>query len=60
MKNFKTFYKPQAASCLKEVVQSPTREKLLTLVEQKFYYGDLQEYTDICFPSSSRIQFSGV
>ena len=25
--------------------------------KQKFYYGDTQEYTDICFPSASRMQF---
>ena len=31
-----------------------------TSLEHKFPYGDIQEYTDIYFPSASRIQFLGI
>ena len=60
MKDFKIFYKGQSASWLKEFIQSPTSWKLPTSLEQIFSYGDMQEYTDICFPSALRMQFLGV
>ena len=31
-----------------------------TSMEQTFSNGDLQEYTDICFPNSPRMQFLGI
>ena len=42
------------------MIQPPTRKKLPTSLEQKYSYGDLQEYTDNCFPSASRMQLLGV
>ena len=57
MKNFETFYEPQTAIYLKEIIQPPIRSKLPTFLQQKFSNGDLQEYTDICFPSAPRMQF---
>ena len=32
----------------------------LLRLEQKFYYGDIKKYTDICFQSASKMQFLGV
>ena len=37
-----------------------TRQNLITSLEQKFPYKDIQKYTDICFQSPSRMQFLGV
>ena len=53
MENDKTFYEAQTASSLNEIIQFPRS------VEQKFLYGDIQEYSDVCFPSASRMQFLG-
>ena len=36
------------------------RENLTTPLEQKFPYGEIQKYTDICFQSATRMQFFGV
>ena len=57
MKIFKIFYEKKKVSCLKKIIQSPlTKEELPTsLVEQKFSYGDLQEYIHIFFPSILRM-----
>ena len=44
-------------SCLKEINQTNTRYKSPTSLKQTFSYRDVQEYTDICFPSASRMQF---
>ena len=67
MKNCKTFYEAQTASCLKEIIQpppdsqpTPIRQNLTTSLEEKFSYGDIQKYTDICFQSTTRMQFFGV
>ena len=61
MKNFKTFYETQRASHLKEIIQSPhlspSDKSFLHLWNKKMF---LREYTDICFPSTSRMQFLGV
>ena len=53
MENDKTFYEAQTASSLNEIIQFPRS------VEQKFLYGDIQGYSDVCFPSASRMQFLG-
>ena len=53
MENDKTFYEAQTASSLNEVIQLPWS------LEQKFLYGDIQEYSDVCFPSASRMQYLG-
>ena len=37
-----------------------TRQNLITSLEQKFSYRDIQQYTDICFQSAPRMQFLGV
>ena len=55
VKNFKTFYESQTAICLKEIIQPPP-----DFLEQNFSNRDLQEYTDIWFPSAPRMQFLGV
>ena len=67
MKNCKTFYEAQTAICFKEIIQPPPipnpppiRYNLATSLEQKFSYGDIQKYTDICFQSATRMQFFGV
>ena len=52
MKNFKTFYEAKTAGSLKG--------NNLTSLDKKFSYGDLQEYTNIYFPSASKMQFLGV
>ena len=60
MKNFKTFYENQIVNCLEEIITLPptrTKKKLPTSREQTFSYEDMQEYTDICFPSALRMQF---
>ena len=44
-KHFKTFYETETASRLEEIIQ------------QIFSYENIQEYTDIFFPSASRMQF---
>ena len=61
MKNCKTFYEAQTASHLKEITLPPhlTREKLTTSLQQKFFYVDIQKYTDICFQNASKMQFFG-
>ena len=56
-KIWKTFYEAQTMSRLKEINQTNTRYKSPTSLKQKFSYRDVQEYTDICFPSASRMQF---
>ena len=56
-KILKTFYEAQTMSRLKEINQTNTRYKSPTSLKQKFSYRVVQEYTDICFPSASRMQF---
>ena len=34
-----------------------TKQNLKTSLEQKFSYGDIRKYTDICFQRASRMQF---
>ena len=29
-------------------------------LEESFFYGDIQEYTDICFSNAARMQFLGI
>ena len=65
MKNCKTFCEAQTASRLMEIVQpptkpNPTQKNLTTSLEQKFSYGDIQKYMDICFQRASRIEFLSV
>ena len=65
MKNCKTLHEVQTASHLKEIFLPPanpplTRWNLTTSLEQKFYYGDIQNYTGIYFPNVSRMRFLGV
>ena len=36
------------------------KSNLTTSLEQKFSYGDMQKYADICFESTSRMQFWSV
>ena len=57
MKNFKTFYNSQT---LKEIIRPPLLHKHFLLLWKKNYLGDLQEYTDSCFPSASRMPFLDV
>ena len=38
----------------------PQPDKSLLRLWKKFYYRDIQEYTDICFPSASRMLFLDV
>ena len=54
MKNFKTFYQDETAIRLKEIIQPAHQLKAF------YVSGDIQEYTDICFPSDSRMQFLDV
>ena len=49
MKNFTTFYEAQTHQKKYSV---PTRQKFPTCLKQKFCYGDIQEYTDICFKNA--------
>ena len=60
MKNYKTYYKAQTASHLKEIIQLPTREKLPTPLEQKLSYKYIQQCTDMCYRSASRTQVLSV
>ena len=63
MKNFKTFYENQIVNRLEEIITllpTRTKKKLPTSREQTFSYGDMQEYTDICFPSALRMHFLGI
>ena len=69
MKNCKTFYEVHTANRLKEIIQFPPNappilpDKILIrlwTLEQKFSYGDIQKYTELCFPSASRMQFLSV
>ena len=60
MKNFRRIYEVQTASRLKEIIKPPTRQKFASSLEKNFSYGDIQEYTPICFPSASKMQFLGV
>ena len=48
------FWVPQTTICLKEIIQPSTTDwlKRFLFLEQKFLNGDLQEYTNICFPSA--------
>ena len=57
MKNLKTFYNSQT---LKEIIQRPLPHKNFLLLRKKNYLIDLQEYTDLRFPSASRMQFLDV
>ena len=59
IKNSKTVYEAQTASCFKGSTQPPPDRKLLTSLKQNFSDGD-QECADICFPTSSRMQFLGI
>ena len=54
MKNFKTFYNAQTASRFKKTKQ-PLPDKSFLRLRKKNSYEDLQEYTEICFPSASRM-----
>ena len=49
MKIAKTFCEAQPTSRVKEFISSPTRQKFPKSLEQKFSYGDIQEYIDSCF-----------
>ena len=49
MKIAKTFCQAQPTSRVKEFISSLTRQKFPKSLEQKFSYGDIQEYRDICF-----------
>ena len=64
MKNCKTFYDTQTASRLQEIIQPspnpPPSDKMLLIFGKTFSYGDIQKYTDICFQSTSKMQFLGV
>ena len=60
MKKIKTFLEAQTANRLKEIFQSPTREKLPASLKQKLSWRDLQVDTDMCFPSASKMQLLGV
>ena len=48
------FWVPQTTICLKEIIQPSTTDwlKRFLFLEQKFLNRDLQEYTNICFPSA--------
>ena len=54
MKNLKTIYNSQT---LKEIIQLPLPHKNFLLLRKKNYLRDLQEYTDLLFPSALRMQF---
>ena len=62
------YYEAETASRLKEYIQPlpphPTshqpEKNLTTSLEQTFYQGDIQKYTDICFQKALRMQFLGV
>ena len=60
MKNCKTFYETQTASCLKEIIQSPQPliplDKILSLWKKNF----LERYTEIYRYLLSRKQFLGI
>ena len=60
MKHFKIFYEVRTASLLNNIIQPSARYKLSVSLELKFSYGDLQEYTYICFPSALRMHFLDV
>ena len=66
MKNCKSFYEVQTASCLKEIIQplpnlQPIPHQIKSYyVFRKKIYGDIQKYTDIWFQSASKMQFFGV
>ena len=60
MKNFETFTSPKQPSAWRKLFKLPTREMYRMFLEWKFSNGDLQEYTEICFPSARRMQFLGV
>ena len=66
MKNCKSFYEAQTASCLKEIIQPPPNPQLTPHQIKSYYvfgkknYGDIQKYTEICFQSASKMQFFGV
>ena len=49
MKNCITFCEVQTAIHLKEIIQPLPPPSFTTSLEQKFSYGDMQKYTDICF-----------
>ena len=38
----------------------PIKQNLTTSLEQKFSYGNIQKYTDVCFESATRMKFFGV
>ena len=54
MKNFKTFYNAQTGSRFKKTKQ-PLPDKSFLRLWKKNSYGNLREYTEICFPSASRM-----
>ena len=61
----KTFYEDQTASRFKEVIQPPPplhlhpshQIKASYVSGKRYSYGDIQEYTDIYIPSTSRLKF---
>ena len=67
MKNCKTFYEAQTASCLKEIIQPPPnpqpipyQTKSYYVFRTKIFLRRYTEHTDIFFQSASRMQFFGV
>ena len=56
MKKFKTIYGAQTANRFEEnILLARDRRFLPTSLEQNLSYGYIQEYTDIRFPSASRM-----
>ena len=64
MKNCKTIYETQAASRLQEIIQPspnpPLSKKMSLRLWEKFFYKDIQKYTNIFFESTSKMLFLGV
>ena len=62
-KFLKHFTRPKQRAALRKLFSTSPYKSFLLLPNPSPNpnpYGDLQEYTDICFPSASRMQFLGV
>ena len=53
--SIKIFYRAHTA--INKIIQPSTRRKLPTSLEQKFYYGVVLEYLDICLLHAWGMQF---